>query len=440
MGQWTQRQYDEVLVKKVMKLFEHAVKKFEEMEYLEDPVEDKRFRTFIKDLNPNDKQTQKAFNLMVKDQFTRCSPSSRTARNSASTSMGPSGLPVPLNLPSARRLPAPRVVTTSMAARRPEAERSNLRRTESIRNLRNEVEEVGTRRSLSSRSETPINFRYHDNNDNLESGSTSPTSLSRERNNRITVTGDLPDFSIRDGLIVPPSPPNDASRSWLAEYDEFINPQSRTQSQSTNSEGGESSSSTMTRRIIPLRQPRIRRRTLHSPIFQYDSDETSVPDEFDTLLDRASSPGNSNSNEIIGRRRAVLDDDEDDDINNNNSRRRIRRRLETHPLDDIESAWTDAIDWNDQIEGNDVGTTLFGLDVRDIGPQHGVVTRDRDNRRDGVVFDEQAMATLFGEDDLVEPEIQNILPTLTSPVVNIDNSSTAGDQTSASNDNPNQLE
>ncbi|WWC97203.1 hypothetical protein V866_004082 [Kwoniella sp. B9012] len=382
MGKWSQREYDDVLVRKVITLFEGSIKRIDKKMRGTRTIPDKRFRTFVQQLDPKDIVTQRAFDSMVENHFysrrTDISTLTTNRLSSATTSMGPTGLPIPTD----RRLPI-------------RTEPSLTRSTTSLSNLRRDF--------IDDEFPNGINFSL----DQFHSTSPRPISLSRARNPRpvpVPMTRSIDNTNNNTGE--PASPPNDASRHWLEEYNQYTNPQPRSGS--------------------PSRDIRYPRMTIHSPIPQVesDSDATSVPDEFDTLLDRPQSPETVNTNRIIGRRRRriEIDDPESEaevfDLARHRNRR--RRRLEnvaSAALREIEEARAGhagpsphndfrlsyvppPISYSPTLPSSNLERENNDVDV----PR--VELGDRENRRNGVVFDEIAMRTLFG--DIPTPTIEHI--------------------------------
>ncbi|WWD05975.1 hypothetical protein V865_004060 [Kwoniella europaea PYCC6329] len=397
MGKWSQREYDDVLVRKVINLFEGSIRRIDKKMRGTRTIPDKRFRTFVQQLDPNDIVTQRAFDSMVENHlYSRRSdiPTRTTNRlSSATTSMGPTGLPIPTD----RRLP----IRTEPSLRRSTTSLSNIRRD-----------------FIDDEFPNGINF----NLDQFYSTSPRPISLSRARNPRpvpVPMTRSIDNTSNNTGE--PASPPNEASRHWLEEYNQHTNPQPRSGS--------------------PSRDIRYPRMIIHSPIPQveFDSDATSVPDEFDTLLDRPQSPETVNMNRIIGRRRRRIEIDdiesEAEEFDLARHRNRSRRRLEnvaSAALREIEEVRTGHAQSQPQTERERRLRTASPLPYNDFRLNYvpppisysptlpssnlerentdvdapRVELGDRENRRNGVVFDEIAMRTLFG--DIPTPTIEHI--------------------------------
>ncbi|WWC66966.1 uncharacterized protein I206_100873 [Kwoniella pini CBS 10737] len=349
MGKWSHSEYEKVLADKVQQLFEHAIGNIEKRDLRNVP--DRRFRSFIKHLDPNNKHIQEKFEQLVLDQLFP-----RTYRlPPTSTSMGPSGLPISDSLPPIRTRP--------------------------IVGLRRE------NRVLPVRRQTIIDFGR---SNTQVYRSPSPASLSGARNIHSTESGDLSDFRInRDGSIEPLSPPTAASRAWLEDL-------SRTQ----NENYGQSNRD-------PARRIRsINGRRAHAPIFHYDSDATSVPDDFDTLLDRQD--GEGSGNRIIGRRRRREESTDSDVLDGDIRRtrtglRQLRRRLDREgnmsvpeydrldPFPNLFEALPGLLPWSPPLPSSNL--------ERDLNDDLSAENRDR--RRDGVVFD--------------DPAIDNFLASIASP-------------------------
>ncbi|WVQ64671.1 uncharacterized protein L199_002838 [Kwoniella botswanensis] len=399
MGKWSQREYDDVLVAKVMDLFEGSVKRVERKMSGTSVMPDKRFRTFVQQLDPKDILIQRAFDSIVDNHFysRRAEIPTRTTNrlSTATTSMGPTGLPIPTD----RRLP----IRTEPSLRRSTTSLSNLRRNFIGDELPNDID-------FSS--------------DQFSDISPPPISLSRARNPRpipVPMTRSVNATNTTHDIGEPASPPNEASRHWLEEYTQHTDPQPRSGS--------------------PSRITRYPRTVIRSPIPQpeSDSDATSVPDEFDTLLDRPQSPEMINMNRIIGRRRRRIEiddtDSESEAFDLARHRNRSRRRLEnvaSAALREIEEARTGhaqsqpraererrlrtagpsphndfrlsyvppPISYSPTLPSSNLERENNDVDVPRV--EHG----DRENRRNGVVFDEIAMRTLF--EDIPTPTIEHI--------------------------------
>ncbi|KAK6905063.1 hypothetical protein I204_07947 [Kwoniella mangroviensis CBS 8886] len=393
MGKWSQREYDDVLVRKVVNLFEGSIKRLDKRTRDTRTIPDKRFRTFVQQLDPKDIVTQRAFDSIVGNHFysRRSDIPVRTSNrlSSATTSMGPTGLPIPAD----RRLP----IRTEPSLRRSTTSLSNLRRD-----------------FIDDEFPNGINFSL----DQFSGISPPPISLSRARNPRpipVPMTRSVNANNTNHNIGEPASPPNEASRHWLEEYTQYTNPQPRLGS--------------------PSRNTRYPRTVIRSPIPQpeFDSDATSVPDEFDTLLDRPQSPEMVNMNRIIGRRRRRIEidgtDSESEAFDLARNRNRSRRRLEnvaSAALREIEEARTGDAQSQPRTESERRLRTAsplpFSIDYvspppisysptlgnNDVDDLRG---RDRENRRNGVVFDEVAMRTLFGETPAPTIEHIDVLPT-----------------------------
>ncbi|WVW81649.1 hypothetical protein I302_103644 [Kwoniella bestiolae CBS 10118] len=376
MGKWSQKEYDEVLVRKVMTLFEKSVKQIEKKIGASTPISDKRFRTFIQQLDPECDSTQKAFDMLVFDHFTlkRDPPGLTLTRptNPASTSLGAGGLPIPAD----RRLP----IRREPFLRRSRTSLSNLRR-------RIQDDEDG----LIPGPGEGIDFSLYEHNDS----SPPPISLSRARNPSAIPMSRIINHNNNAGPVDPVSPPTDASIRWLEEYG--IN-------QSTNSNP----------RIVAngarARLPRT------WGFYDSDSDATSVPDEFDTLLDRPQTPDGIGGNRIIGRRRrrAEMEDLDAEVEEAMAGRRRLthraRLRMDQRPSREVQGRRRSESPqplWEINVVDSESPSRLHSPPLASSNlernesdaPREAEIhnNRDGDNRRNGVVFDEVAMQTLFGD-------------------------------------------
>ncbi|WWC57964.1 uncharacterized protein I303_100499 [Kwoniella dejecticola CBS 10117] len=380
MGKWSAREYDAVLADKITKLFEHAVENIEKRGII---IPDKRFRPFIKQLDADNTDTQRAFERFILNQW-----SLRTYDlPSASTSMGPSGLPVPATRDRHTMFDRTHNFDT------PEIRALNRVRAPSLQDrvsLRRES------RVLPRRRQSIIDFGLPDLVSSTDT-SPRPASLSGARgfNSRPRESGDMADFRInRDGSIEPVSPPSAASRAWLEDFNRSHNNNQTDSYQARR------------RRMNPTA------RDAQAPSFIYDSDATSVPDELDTLLDRQNDDGivngSGSGSGVIGRRRVRPWDsasDLDEEIRNTGEQmRRIRRRREY-----VDRAMAqDAADGfipgpaerssprqqnNYSAESDPLGQR-FSLPPLSSDMLNSMAGRHageiRDGRRDGVVFDDPA--------------------------------------------------
>ncbi|OCF33145.1 hypothetical protein I316_05190 [Kwoniella heveanensis BCC8398] len=416
MGKWSQKQYDDVLVTKVMKLFEHVIES-DGMNF----VKDKRFRTFVRKLDPDNRNTQRVFRSLIVQGV--CAPGEQGRPASASTSLGPSGLPLPV--PSE----AMRIIYGGPPAARDRTAEHRERTLEAIRERQQMAMERAWETSvLHNRSPTPIPTRnVHDNtydynshsetvsghrrNDTLDfdwpgpstrsllsDSSPPPPSLSYARaqtqSRNQNQNPDQPRLSMnlhrssgtsgtstRGGRHSPGSPPNAASLAWLEEYG------------AAASTAGAAPDNGVAERLATFRtltdnHPRIARsmpqrvRRSQAPFGVHirsdseQSEQIEAPDDFDNLLDQ---PPSSVIRPARRRRREETEDDSDTD------RPAVRRRYHQSPtLSEGETSWQNNHPW------------LAGLPMARSAGRQG--QDGRDTRRDGIVFDNSIMAQLTGND------------------------------------------
>ncbi|WVQ93939.1 hypothetical protein IAU59_001017 [Kwoniella sp. CBS 9459] len=430
MGKWSQKQYDDVLVTKVMRLFEHA------MGYVGPAVPDKRFKTFVKQLDPENTFTQQMFRKLVMHGVYGpgvYGPERPIEVHPASTSLGPSGLPLPVPDEHMRIIyggpPAPQTALEGILAGRSRA-RESWREREPREMRASDTRETGVSQltllrqmrgrqmrepresrddwetvRLLDRSPTPIPVRnasssgandyrpyattppvpsrtaaisFHGTDQTigpmLSDSSPPPPSLShaRARNRRQHQSGIYPPDEEQSipthmwDMGSPRSSPNASSRAWLEEYD------AATVISAPPDNGVAHRLATF--QTLTGRHPRVARPITHrvrrsqAPIVIQPLSDSDASEAPDDFDNLLDQPPSS----VIrpARRRRQEEDEDDMERERPTARRRLRR---SSSLSDGETSWQDNHPW------------LAGLPMSRSAARQG--QDGRDTRRDGVVLD-----------------------------------------------------
>ncbi|KAK8844628.1 hypothetical protein IAR55_006475 [Kwoniella newhampshirensis] len=361
MGKWSESQYDRVLVGKLMTLFEHAMERIDQEE---GPctISDKRFRTFVKKLDADDLSTRSTFRNLVSVVHGK-SPVGRLATRPTSQPSSDRIYPLPSQpipiyhgeswFENANSHESPRHHDSQSRAEAPPPMFSWDRYFRDLDESRNgpASQPVADQRpaTLLSRSSSPLPLFFPQFPSPLAQ---SPSSM---RVNRVDMTRTL---SNGDDVVTERTSNNEepltisaSSNAWLDEY-RLGHPEPSV-------------------RAIDLRRPTLQRLRLSRPplpLTNYDSDQTEVPDEFDNLLNTAS----SSASRIARRRRRAAEDEAEERV--------TRRARIDAPSTDIRLGW----------EGHgDSWTNTYRTDPRASRWSDAVShpMEYRDTRRDGVVFD-----------------------------------------------------